>query len=677
MKLIYYLKKELSKKVSFGSKITYQEFQELYKPYSHLLPELIFATEVMDIKPATFHSHQYGENLTIKPFFNFDEETKSRLIKELEQKYSNSEITYDTFTSIYKDFSHMVEEKTFAKEIFDINEDFFYRFKKGKYKARVFTDKNVFFSYYGELYDELYKLYSKESVNYKRFLELYEFHAPFLSETDFALCLGLNFSKYRSIKKCRNKGANGNGYQTKLFVFPKADFSSINTQKLEEEYRNKSINYPEFKDIYEKYGTKLSEENFARLLGISISTFNNFRLKDNINLNILKKKLSPEETRKIIAECRERGLTRRFITVEEFYYYYEPYKESININDFGFAIGITSKKIARIKSGVKTMALDFEYDIEYKKMIKNDLIYMHYHSINYEQFMSLYSNYSTYISETEFAHLLGISLNRFYYIKKNLSERALIDFYKPERKIIKHQLSDSKFYTYEELKNLADMVDLDLFSLLLLYFGDDLSEIAYKYYCALEKNKGLFLGSTSLQSSERSEEILTFCHNNARAACLINRCAYLIEDIEEEMINFIYENCGSYRINFGDEWLEFISPYLVGIMKKRCQIIKANNVLSLDKHAVTSFSKEGNLYSYIASPNENEFNYEIENITNDKYYNEIISLISKGLDPIEAAQIMGNKYSTSPEKVLNHIKKFLEENDFTRTDKNGNVTLKK
>lgn len=187
-------------------------------------------------------------------------------------------------------------------------------------------------------------MYSKESVNYKRFLELYEFHAPFLSETDFALCLGLNFSKYRSIKKCRNKGANGNGYQTKLFVFPKADFSSINTQKLEEEYRNKSINYPEFKDIYEKYGTKLSEENFARLLGISISTFNNFRLKDNINLNILKKKLSPEETRKIIAECRERGLTRRFITVEEFYYYYEPYKESININDFGFAIGITSKK---------------------------------------------------------------------------------------------------------------------------------------------------------------------------------------------------------------------------------------------------------------------------------------------------------------------------------------------
>lgn len=674
MHLINQIKKDLLKKVNFGETLVYDSFFELYEPYKQLIPEGIFATEVMNINPANFHSLKFGGTCTIIPFFEFDDQTIEMIRLKMEQQFQDSMLDYETFRSIYKDYQSMISEQDFAKIIFNINNSFFHRFKKGYNCARIFkNEENLFIIHYDKIYDLLHQYYTGQKINYQKFLQLHQQYAPFLSESDFAICLGLNYSTYCSIKK--RKKNDGSGSETILFINPKIDYSKIDIKELQQKYRNKKINYYQFKEIFLKYGNGLKEDQFARILGIPFNTFDNFRRKKVLNLIILKKALSTEEKSEILLECRKKGLTRRPINYEEFLKYYAPYQDYVSITDFAYIIGIKQRSIYTLKKGSSILALDFDFNSQISNMIKQELMIYHCSFVSYQEFLELFSKYSNYVSETEFSYLLGISLTEYYKIKNHGNEFAPIDLYKIKRNIIKHQLRECKMYTWEDFEFLGKMIELDIERILILYFGEDKMDIVQKYFYALKMNGQLFLGKIPLADTSLIDEIVIFCQNYAKAVCLNLGCTNIIDDIAAEAVAYVIENCGSYEINFGNEWWDFYKPYLVGIMKIWCKIQKSKILTSLDA-PVDNSSKIRTRYDFIASSNDNYSDLdEIFNENKDEIYSQVISAIEYGLEIDEILTILAKRLEIKPKEILDILKKQMINQNFIQENQDGTFQL--
>lgn len=674
MYLINQIKNDLAKKVEFGETLIYISFLKLYEPYKKWVPEGIFATEVMNIDPANFHSLKSGGTCTVVPFFEFDPQTIEMILLEMEQKFQDSELDYETFKNIYKDYRHLVKEQDFAKIIFNINNSFFQKFKKGIHRARIFkNEENLFIIHYVKLYDQLYPLYKGQKIDYREFLQLHQQYAPFLSESDFAICLGLNYGTYRSIKK--RKKSDGSGSETVLFSNPKIDYSKIDIEKLQQVYRNKKINYYQFKEIYLQFGNGLKEDEFARILGIPFNTFDNFRRKKSLNLVILKKALSVEEKSEILLECRKKGLTRRLINYQEFLKYYEPYQDYVSITDFAYIIGIKQRSIYSLKNGSSILALDFDFNSQISNMIKQELMIYHCSFVSYQEFLGLFSKYSNYVSETEFSYLLGISLSEYYKIKNHENESASIDFYKTKRNIIKHHLRESKMYTWEDFEFLGKMIELDIEKILILYFGEDKMDVVQKYYYALKINKQLFLGKIPLINTSLAEEIVVFCQNYAKAVCINLGCTNFIEDIAAEAMTYVLETGGSFEINFGNEWWDFYKPYLVGIMKTWCKIQKSKASVSLDT-PVDNSAKIRTRHDFIASSVDNYSDLdEIFNETDDDIYSQVISAIKYGLEINEIITILAKRLCIKPEEVLDIVKKQMINQNFVQENQDGTFQL--
>ena len=662
MYLINQIKKDLAKKVKFGESLNYISFLKLYEPYKKWVPEGIFLTEVMNFNPAIISNFKLGKNYTIPPFFEFDEHIAETIREEMEEKFQNAELDYETFKHIYEEYESMIKEQDFAKIIFNINNSMFHKFKKGLQRARVFKkEENLFLQYYNRLYDQLYPLYSGQKINYQKFVQLHEQYAPFLNESDFAYCLGVDYCvlKEREIY---------------LFRHAKIEYPKEDIKKLHQIYRNKKINYYQFQEIFLQYGNGLKEKEFARILGIPFPTFGSFKYKKTVNLIICKRALSKEEKKYILLECRREGLSRRPINYQEFLKYYEPYKNFVSPTDFAYIIGIKERSIQTLKEGGNVLALDF-IKSEAVNMISQELLSYHYCLISYQKFLELYAKYRDYLSEVEFFYLLGLPRERYYIIKKYKEKETRLDFFKTERKIIKHQLKESKLYTWEDFESLGRMVELEIEKILALYFGEDKVDVVQRYFYALKTNRKLYIGNLPLKDTSLAEEIIIFCQKSAKIVCVGLECPHLIDDIAGEAINYVIENCGSYEINFGKDWWSFYKPYLVGIMKNWCKIQKTIKTISLDE-SIGDSNNEYTRYNFIASnnvmlPNIEEFIDE----DNDNMYEWIVSAIEYGLKMDEIIAILSKKLGIKAEEVLKCIKDFMLSQNFVKENKNGTFQL--
>lgn len=673
MYIINLIKNDLAKKVEYDTIIKYKGFLELYKPYKKLIPETVFATEVMNIAPANFHSLKSGGTYKIKQFLEFDSSLIELLRDQMESRFKKSTIEYDVFRQIYEEYKQIFNEEEFAKKIFNINDSFFKSFKKKLCPARVFQDdENLFLKHYNNLYDKFYLIYKDHEINYQQFLELHALHAPFLTETDYAVCLGLNLGTYNSIKKRRRK--DGSGTTTKLFYNRKIDYSNINLDELQKLYRNRKINYYDFQEIYSQYGTTLKEDEFARLLGIGFNTFDNFKRKKTVNLIIFKKNLSAKEENEILFSCRKKGLTRRLIGYNEFLEYYEPYSQYVNTTDFAYIIGLKQKDVSSLKEGKKALALDFIFSNQIVNMIKQELLLLHGTEITYVKFLKLYEKYSEYMSEIEFCYILGFSLSKYYKFKKNSLITCIIDIYAIERRIIKHQLLDNKMYSLADFEELAKMVELSTDQVISLYIGEDKKDVVLKYLDALNKNNGLYLGNIPLQDTSIAEEIVLFCKNYAKAVCIKLNCLKYADDIASKAIVHILENCGSYEINFGKDWFDFYKPYLVGIMKIWSKIQKFEEVLSLDA-AINKNDKVRNRYNFISKPNNDYLDVDDFFDQNEDLYSQFINAINYGLEINEILSLFSQRFGKEPQEVLNEIKNIMVNQNYVQENIDGTVKL--
>ena len=183
-------------------------------------------------------------------------------------------------------------------------------------------------------------------------------------------------------------------------------------------YFNMSISYGEFLNLYNPYKEIVSEEEFARILGISydnliILKYRGTRTK--IKNTRLENKVSNERLSQIREILKKQGLENATIDYDKFLQLYEQFKFEMSEPEFAQLIGISYTNWSNMKNAnsraMILKSVSKPISEERKAEIKQKIIKSGYGNklINYEEFLQLYSQFKEEMIESDFAQFLGIS----------------------------------------------------------------------------------------------------------------------------------------------------------------------------------------------------------------------------------------------------------------------------
>ena len=129
------------------------------------------------------------------------------------------------------------------------------------------------------------KIKPGQSIYYEYFKQIYKLYEERISEKDFAQILGMTYESYRYIKSQRERKA-------KVLKESKSPISEEEKELIIEELlregkikSKQSIDYEEFKEIYITYKDRVSEIEFAEILGIKYAALTDIKNKRKKNKN--------------------------------------------------------------------------------------------------------------------------------------------------------------------------------------------------------------------------------------------------------------------------------------------------------------------------------------------------------------------------------------------------------
>ena len=254
--------------------MTYEQFQRLYEKYAGKLSEEMFAEEILDISRVGFKNLKKGKspNSIILGDIDISEEIKEKVCQEIKKNehiYKGKRISYEEFLYLYRKYAFVIKEIDFAEKILKINVTQFRELKKGKCKTtRVFNTDDF------EVYDERElkqlrdivikenRLHIGDSISGQKFQRLYDTYGFGMSKEFFGEKI-LDMKPYRIPVILADSNEN-----TIILLNEKVskdEFKRIRTRflKSREHCIGDMINYKEFTRLYQQYGEKLSEVQFA------------------------------------------------------------------------------------------------------------------------------------------------------------------------------------------------------------------------------------------------------------------------------------------------------------------------------------------------------------------------------------------------------------------------------
>ena len=267
----------------------YQEFKKLFEKYSGILSEKMFATEILDI-PLCSYKNLKGDMFTAGILTDIDipndffVKQREEIIKN-ENVYNGLSISYDEFLELYKKYGFVVWDTDFATKILDISQGQFGCLKNGTYtRARILSKisdqtNRIDIKKLRNIVIKENNLHIEDSISGKTFTKLYDKYGFGISKKDFA-------TKILDIKEarlnCILRNEKDNAIILRNEILDKAFIDEIRKDVFRNSGYNTSdmIDYKEFKELYQKYGRKLSEYQFAE----------NILYLTNSNFNIIKEK---------------------------------------------------------------------------------------------------------------------------------------------------------------------------------------------------------------------------------------------------------------------------------------------------------------------------------------------------------------------------------------------------
>ena len=255
-------------------KMTYEQFQRLYEKYAGKLSEEMFAEEILDISREALKNLKKGRspNSIILGDINVSEEIENKLCQEIkknEHVYKGKRISYEEFLYLYRKYAFVIGEIDFAKRILKMNEIQFRELKKGKCKTTRIFNIDSFEIYDGlelrQLRDIVIKenrLHIGDSISGQKFQRLYDIYGFGMSREFFG-------EKILDMKPYRISDILADSNENSIILLnekvSKDEFKRIRTKflKSREHCIGDMINYKEFRRLYQQYGEKLSEVQFA------------------------------------------------------------------------------------------------------------------------------------------------------------------------------------------------------------------------------------------------------------------------------------------------------------------------------------------------------------------------------------------------------------------------------
>ena len=557
--------------------------------------------------------------------YNFEErynEIREELIK---QGYANKHITYSEFLTIYESYKGEMSEKEFI-QVLGISYVSWQSMKNKGTRAIILkpeksTDEMKELENLKQFIasDLIQKGYRHKSIDYNEFLRLYEPYKEKFEESEFANILGISYGSFSNIK-----------YNGKKAIILKSEISTDEKKKIEElkqfiasdliqkGYRNKSIDYNEFLRLYEPYKGKLKESEFANILGISYSNWQNIKYRA-LKAIILKPKRSTYEKKKIE---------------------------------------------------------------ELKQFIASDLIQKGYRhkSIDYNEFLRLYEPYKAKFKESEFANILGISYTSWQNIK-NRAQKAVINFEYIYYIRILHLFKESKEYDLAYFEEVSKNIGLPVSKIVEILTEEktNLEELLNALY---KKGKIFIGKTKISESfiQKYGEMISDIIHKYSKSIGRKLHTSFYSEDFAQESILWVIENKGSIERNFeGDTALQrMIACSKTRCKYLHYKVFKQKKVVSLDE----SISEDGKLTRYTRVKAKENVQKDVEKreekieiSEGDTPITAIQQCLINGMNREESLAFVMQKFNLTQEELLQVLTEELSKRNSIKIAQNGEVYL--
>ena len=338
--------------------IDYQEFKKLFEKYSGILSERMFATEILDIPLSSYKKLKEGvftsgilTDIDIPSDFFIKQKEE---IIENENVYNGLSISYDEFLELYKKYGFVVWDTDFATKTLDIPKVQFGCLKRGTCtRTRILSTvsdqyNRIDIKKLRNIVIEENNLHIEDSISGKTFTKLYDKYGFGMSKKDFA-------DKILDIKEVRlNCILRDEKDNTIILRNEKLDKELIDEIK-KDVFRNSGYNtsdmidYDEFKNLYQKYGKKLSEYQFAeKILYITNSNFNIIKEKKDRKTKIFANlKLSDAYIATLKSKIVDKHLLyyRQNITPQFFKKIYENTRTVLSESEFAMKILEVSRQV--------------------------------------------------------------------------------------------------------------------------------------------------------------------------------------------------------------------------------------------------------------------------------------------------------------------------------------------
>lgn len=307
--------------------------------------------------------------------------------------------------------------------------------------------------------------YANKIIAYSEFLRIYSKYSNLMSDLEFAYLLGLNYDKFRAM---RTKGTRS------MILVQEASLELQNEiiDKLKREgYTNRLITYQEFLELYKEYEKEITKQEFAKIIGITPTRYQNFKNRGG-------------KTRILVIEVDEKKIFTEvnnkygsiLVDYQKFLCIYDEYKKILN-NERKFAeiIGVTSDSYSSMKNnGTKAMIVkDSGVSCDKSEAIVREVLAKGLANklITYQEFLEIYKDYESFLSELQFAKILKISSLKYrnmkYYDCKTyvLGKDEKLISNKRKEEIIEEIINEgyaNKGVTYLEFKKIYERYENEI-----------------------------------------------------------------------------------------------------------------------------------------------------------------------------------------------------------------------
>lgn len=455
--------------LSKGKERSYQELLDIYNSTPSKFPLVMFVEKVLDVSSHSLSCTKCNDtknatifNKTADEYFDnsIDDKELIKVVKQVVKRkkeisdlkdeiaedrnlHMGDEVRREEFFNLYKIYGKDFSEYDFARIVLGMTEGKARNLINDKIeKAQIWNEEIVSLDYLSKIREETIKqekLYINQSIDYKKFKEIYRKHARILSEIDFAEeVLDIGRQNYKKIKRKESESFILNDIEIPENFYQEA---KEGIKKNENVYRGKPITYKEFLELYEKYGFVTNDVEFAKqTLEIEPDQFRTLKSgenKTNIILRSEENDLPEEVFKKVVRKLRDVVIKEKNLHIEDpmtgkqFLDIYEKYGFGMSQKDFAREIlDIKPYRLANIlrDENERTIILTNEKvrkdEIKaLRKNLFNNSGYCTEDRITYEEFLKLYKLYGGKLSEKQFAEkILFIGNDRLIFIRNNPEE---------------------------------------------------------------------------------------------------------------------------------------------------------------------------------------------------------------------------------------------------------------